>query len=305
MKKRYLFILAVILPILALAYIYNLRSQLHFLLQSDGLLTAYDSTQQLKLYESDAIKISRLALSREGEGTGKKLLNTVSRPVVYLFEMKRNDSSFTVSYHREGSTAPRNLDENTLFSINSAFYTKEFRHTGLIVVDGKRYGQPSSSSGHFKVIGGVAKAGPTSIFAKEAKVEYSCQSHPSVMKDGHIWEYIQQESLNPKFWSIKTYRSLVGHKANGNVCFLVSGNGGLLSIKEIAELAKANGIVTATCLDAGSALQYAFDDGEYSLDFSTINNRISFGDDFDKWLHQHTNKRFYSESPAFIEYGGY
>jgi hypothetical protein len=305
MKKCHILILAVVLPILALAYLYNLKSQLHFLLRSDNPLIAYDASHQVQLYESEAIKISRLELSREGDGIGRGLVNMFSQPVLYLFEMKRNKANFRVSYHPQGSTAPRNLEAGALFSINSAFYTEDFKPTGLIVVDGKRYGQPSSSSGHFKVVGGVAKAGPTSIFTNDAAVEYSCQSHPSLMKDGYIWDYIQQESLNPRFWNIKTYRSLVGHKANGNVCFLVSGNGGLLSIKEIAEVAKASGIVTATCLDAGSALQYAFDDGEFSLSFSTINNRISLGDEFDKWLHQRTNKRFYSESPTFIEYGKY
>ena len=156
--------------------------------------------------------------------------------------------------------------------------------------------------GHFKVINGRAKAGPTSIFNENERVDYSCQSHPSVMKNGMIWDYIINESKNERYWKYKTYRSLVGQNQKGNVCFLISGNGGLLSIKEIALIAKRNNIVTATCLDAGSALQYAINDEDYKLSFSSMNNKFSLGNSFDRLTSKILGKRFYNESPAFINF---
>lgn len=295
-------IILVTLLLIACLYLFNFKSNLHFAFDSGGNLYNYDVSNQELVYESQEVIVRKINIRRKYDSNLKRVINKLSRPTLYYFEFKNNQSNFSVSYHPEGGIADDNISPETIFSINSAFYNEAFEPNGLVTINGEEFGRISNSSGHFKVIDGVASAGPTSLFAKSKNPEYSCQSHPSLMKNGTIWDYILKESKNSNYWASRTYRSLVGQKYNGNVCFIVSGNGGLVSVREIALVAKQNGITTATCLDAGSALQYKFRDVEFSLSFSSLNNSLSFGKRVDKLTSQVVGKRFYSESPAFINY---
>jgi hypothetical protein len=93
------------------------------------------------------------------------------------------------------------------------------------------------------------------------------------MKDGIIFNYILAEIPPSKPSSkMKTYRNLIGNKANGNLVCIVSNEGGLISVKEISQIAKIYGVEQATLFDGGSALQYSFDDGDWSCTFSAIAN---------------------------------
>ena len=302
MSKKKLVLLFILLLIATGLYLFNFKSHLQFITDSDGEATNYQVKNQDVLHDNDEVLIRRIHIKRKDQSFANRLINLLSRPTVYYLEFKQNNHDFTVAYYDEGSTAPSNVSDDTKFSVNSAFYNEDFEPNGLIIVDGKHYGRESRSSGHFKVIDGKAKAGPTSIFEDDSEAQYSCQSHPSVMKDGIIWDYILNESMKEAYWGTKTYRSLVGQHENGNICFILSGNGGLLSIKEISLIAKANDIQTATCLDAGSALQYVYQDQDYKLSFSSMNNKLSLGTAVDKLSSRLIGKRFYSESPAFINY---
>ena len=300
MKKRIGLISVII--VIALLYFFNFKSNIHMLLDNSGEAYNYEVENQEVLTNSSNVLIRQINLRRRNSSITKKAVSKISRPKLYYIEFKKNSNNFSVAYYENGSTANYNIKDNTLFSINSSFYDANFNPSGLITVKGKEYGKTSISSGHFKVINGRAKAGPTSIFNQNKGVDYSCQSHPSVMKNGMIWDYIIKESKNESYWKYKTYRSLVGQNQKGNVCFLISGNGGLLNIKEIALIAKSNNIVTATCLDAGSALQYAIKDEGFKLSFSSMNNKLSLGRSFDKVTSKVFGKRFYNESPAYINF---
>ena len=288
--------------IIALLYFFNFKSNIHMLLDNSGEAYNYEVEDQEVLTNSSDVLIRQINLRRRNSSIAKKIVSKISRPKLYYIEFKKNSNNFSVAYYKSGSTADNNIKDSTIFSINSSFYDSNFNANGLITVKGKEYGKASISSGHFKVINGRAKAGPTSFFNQNASVDYSCQSHPSVMKNGVIWDYIMNESKNEKYWKSKKYRSLVGQNQQGNVCFLVSGNGGLLSIKEITLIAESSNIVTATCLDAGSALQYAINDESYKLSFSSMNNKLSMGKLFDRVTSKIFGKRFYNESPAFINF---
>lgn len=288
--------------VIALLYFFNFKSNIHMLLDNSGEAYNFEVENQEVLTNSSDVLIRQINLRRRNSSITKKVVSKISRPKLYYIEFKENSKNFSVAYYKSGSTADNNIKDSTIFSINSSFYDSNFNPKGLITVRGKEYGKISVSSGHFKVINGRAKAGPTSIFNPNASVDYSCQSHPSVMKNGVIWDYIMNESKNEKYWKAKKYRSLVGQNQKGNVCFLISGNGGLLSIKEITLIAKSSNIVTATCLDAGSALQYALNDEGYKLSFSSMNNKLSLGRSFDKVTSRIFGKRFYNESPAFINF---
>lgn len=283
-------------------YSFNFKSNIHFVFKSKGEIYNYETKNQKVLYENEDVLIREVNLRRRNNTIINKVVNFLSRPKLFFFETKKNKNNFFVEYHEKGATAASNLDDEIIFSVNSSFYDSQFEPNGLIIVNGIRYGDSSKSTGHFKVINGMAIAGPTSMFGHNQDVIYSCQSHPSVMKNGVIWDYILNESKNEKYWKSKTYRSLVGQNKQGNVCFLLSGNGGLLSIKEITQIARATNIQTATCLDAGAALQYAYEDDGFKIGFSSMNNKISLGLTVDKIFMKLVGKRFYSESPAYINY---
>ena len=302
MRKKKIIRLISLFIVIALLHFFNFKSNIHILLDNSGEAYNYEVENQEVLINSSDVLIRQINLRRRNSSITKKVVSKLSRPKLYYIEFKENSNNFSVAYYKSGNTAYKNIKESTIFSINSSFYDSNFNPNGLITVKGKEYGKTSISSGHFKVINGRAKAGPTSIFNPNASVDYSCQSHPSVMKNGVIWDYILNESKNEKYWKAKKHRSLVGQNQQGNVCFLVSGNGGLLSIKEIALIAKSNNIHTATCLDAGSALQYALNDEGYKLSFSSMNNKVSLGRSFDRVTSKLFGKRFYNESPAFINF---
>lgn len=302
MRKKKIIRLISLFIVIALLHFFNFKSNIHILLDNSGEAYNYEVENQEVLINSSDVLIRQINLRRRNSSITKKVVSKLSSPKLYYIEFKENSNNFSVAYYKSGNTAYKNIKESTIFSINSSFYDSNFNPNGLITVKGKEYGKTSISSGHFKVINGRAKAGPTSIFNPNASVDYSCQSHPSVMKNGVIWDYILNESKNEKYWKAKKYRSLVGQNQQGNVCFLVSGNGGLLSIKEIALIAKSNNIHTATCLDAGSALQYALNDEGYKLSFSSMNNKVSLGRSFDRVTSKLFGKRFYNESPAFINF---
>jgi hypothetical protein len=113
-----------------------------------------------------------------------------------------------------------------------------------------------------------------------------------------IFEYILNNSF-PK-WRQRTYRNLVGEKADGSIVFIASGNGGLLDVKEITQLAKLLGVKHATLFDAGIALQYAFKSPGYSMEFAAFNNYVDAGTFVDKVGMELFRKNFIQRSPIFI-----
>jgi len=282
------------------SWIFNLRSNVHLLFSAKGDLYNIEKIHLVDIVENDIYKLSKLNLWRRNAGFIKRVVNKASRPALYFLEVK-NNNGFKVALNENGTTSTKLIGDINGFAINSSFYEHDFGIRGEVIVDGKRRGKASNSSGYFKVINGKAVAGPKSLFQNiQGKVDFSCQAHPSVMKNGRIWEYIISESKNKDYWQQKTYRSLVGTKSNGNLCFLISSNGGLVSIKEMSLIAKQQGIKTATMLDAGAALQYSILIDSKSYSFSSWNNKLNLGRLMDKLIRRIIGQRFYSSSPVFI-----
>ena len=76
-----------------------------------------------------------------------------------------------------------------------------------------------------------------------------------------------------------TYRALAGVKQNGHIIFILSGDGGVMNVSEVATLAQKLNVQHATLLDGGRALQYSFEIGGHRMDFAAFNTtrRIPFG----------------------------
>lgn len=299
---KYIFI-AVLLGGLWFISLFNPIANMHFLLPQGGNLQLAEVPETKELYKDADVSVQKVYLERSGESTSKALLDLFNPPRAYLFTFTNREETFSINYLKNGGTARKELKSGSTFSINSSFYDKEMNSLGEVVVDGTNYGQHSNSSGFFKVIEGKAYVGPRSLFEQlPGTVRYSCQAHPSVMRDGIIWPYILEESLNQTPWKRRTLRNLGGMDADGNIVFLVSGDGGLLSVKEMSELALKLGIETATLFDAGSALQYSFQKDGYRLHFSAYNNRLQMGERVNQFFKQKTGYQFFNSSPVFIKY---
>jgi len=252
------------------------------------------------VYGNDTYKISKINLWRRNTGLLQRIVNKVSKPKLYFLEINTK-KGFKVEHCKNGCTSNSLIKKSNSFAINSSFYSKNFGTIGEIIINGVRKGKASKSSGYFKVINEKAVVGPKSLFNDiQGPIDYSCQAHPSIMKDGVIWNYIIEETKNESYWKQKTYRSLVGVNNDGNICFLFSGNGGLVSIKEMSVIAKNKGMKHATMLDAGAALQYSIKLDHERVSFSSWNNKINLGRTVDKIVRKIIGQRFYSSSPTFI-----
>jgi hypothetical protein len=255
------------------------------------------------LHENENVKISQLIYDRENESVLEKAKDLFIDKKFLIFEFTlKNEFGLYADIHNY--LQPLNTFEarekaNADFVLNTSFYSVENEGLNEIVIDNVKYGGLSrNASGFFKVIDGKPYAGPRSIFlTKKGAATHSCQAFPSVMKDGVIFNYLETLKAN---WRYKTYRNLIGTKANGNLVCIVSNEGGLVSVNEISQIAKHYGVVNATLFDGGSALQYSFNDGDYSCSFSAIANSGFVPGFIKRLIRKKSNSNVPARSPVYL-----
>lgn len=275
-------------------------------IQENGTWTPLDNANTIDLsetYASPSVRIHSINIKRNQPGLTGRLLNLTISQRVNVFTFNTSNDFYLVADPTRDfaplSVSEANERKESSFLINASFYDPSNQALGEVIYCSQQYQSKSNSSGYFKVIDGIPHAGPRSIFdAYKNTPQYSCQAHPSTMKNGVIFEYILNNSF-PK-WRQRTYRNLVGEKADGSIVFIASGNGGLLDVKEITQLAKLLGVKHATLFDAGIALQYAFKSPGYSMEFSAFNNYVDAGTFVDKVGMELFRKNFIQRSPIFI-----
>jgi hypothetical protein len=286
---------------------YIFSNQGEILVPSNSSYYALDnSDRQLDLeilHENENVKISQLKFKRENESVLEKAKGLFMDKKVLIFEFSlKNEFGLYAdvqNHHQLLNSFEAKEKANADFALNTSFYSVENEGLNEIVIDQVKYGGVSkSASGFFKVIDGKPYAGPRSIFmTKKAPVTHSCQAFPSVMKDGVIFNYL--ETLEAT-WRYKTYRNLIGNKANGNLVCIVSNEGGLVSVNEISQIAKHCGVVNATLFDGGSALQYSFDDGDWSCSFSAIANSGYVPGFIKRLFRKRSNSNIPARSPVYL-----
>lgn len=300
-KKRIIFTSITLFFISCVMFsLLNVRSNIYFLFPT--FRSEINHMQKEILFENESVKVNEVIFSRNDTSLTYKLLSLVSPSKLIFIEFKKNKNNFSI-LKNTSSLSVNDIDEEANFMINGAFYSKKGNNIGELIIDGQRYSTKNhNSSGFFKVINGKAWAGPKSLFhTLKGSVHYSCQAHPSVMKNGFIWEYILKESREKSDKRL-TYRNLVGMNKEGNICFLISNNGGILSVKEVTLLAKKIGIQTATLLDGGAALQYKLTMEDFDLTFSALNNKIDLFGLLNSISNQITKSNWYVYSPTYIKY---
>jgi hypothetical protein len=287
-------------------YYYFLNRTAVLQIKSDGQwndLNDANSIDLVELYSNPTVSIQQIKIKRNQPNLVGRALNLVYTQKVNVFTFKPTNEFYLVADPNSNfsplSVAEAQDRKNSSFLINASFYDPANQALGEVIYCGKQYQSKSNSSGYFKVIDGVPHAGPRSVFDRYRNPpQYSCQAHPSTMKDGIIFQYILDNSFSK--WRQRTYRNLIGEKEDGSIVCIASGNGGLLDVREISQLAKLIGVKHATLFDAGVALQYAFESPGYSMEFSAFNNQLDAGSFVDKVGMELFRKNFIQRSPIYI-----
>jgi hypothetical protein len=287
-------------------YYYFLNRTAALQIKSDGQwkdLNEANSIDLVELYSNPTVSVQQIKIKRNQPNVVGRALNLVYTQKVNVFTFKPTNEFYLVADPNSNFSPLRVAEaqerKNSSFLINASFYDPANQALGEVIYCSKQYQSKSNSSGYFKVINGVPHAGPRSVFDKyHNPPQYSCQAHPSTMKDGVIFQYILDNSFSK--WRQRTYRNLIGEKEDGSIVCIASGNGGLLDVREISQLAKLIGVKHATLFDAGVALQYAFESPGYSMEFSAFNNQLDAGSFVDKVGMELFRKNFIQRSPIYI-----
>jgi uncharacterized protein YigE (DUF2233 family) len=169
---------------------------------------------------------------------------------------------FAVSFKEgfEVTTAKERLRQgHGWFAINANFRDPKRRPMGWVIHEGRERNKPFGDwSGCFFVSDGKPYAGPKSLIEEApGRITEGVQVYPSVMKNHTVFSYVKQKPDEYFNGSELSYRSLAGMRKEGSIVFVLSGDGGLMNVAEVADIAKKLDIQHATLMDGGRALQYS------------------------------------------------
>ena len=317
-KKRkfpFLHFIVLLVVLLGLDQLFNLSSNFIFYLNNGAplrvktengwaILDKGNAITLNKIINREDFTVSSIEINRNRSRLGP--FNNVLSGKMMVFEFAPNNRFSILADAQEkfpslsSSEAMGRFDVN--FMVNANFYGSENQVMGELILDKKRYHKESQASGFFRVIDGIPYVGPRSIFTDlNGTIEYSCQAFPSVINNGEIFSYVLEETKpSNKQWKRKTYRNLIGMKPDGSIVFLLSNQRGILSVKEISQLAKMLGVDRASLFDGGVALQYKLESSEGNISFSAFNNRFDFGKRVDNYFMRNHRMLFKQRSPVYI-----
>lgn len=161
----------------------------------------------------------------------------------------------------------RMAEENLWFCITANFRDPKGRPMGWVYHEGRQYNAPFGDwSGCFFVKDGRPWFGPKSLLNEvPGLIEEGSQVYPSVMKNHTVFSYVDLKPDEFFDGSRLTYRALGGMRKDGTIIFVLSGDGGVMNVSEVTEIARKADVQHATLLDGGRALQYSIrtDDGPW------------------------------------------
>lgn len=182
--------------------------------------------------------------------------------------------------------------DNLWFSITSNFRDPKGRPMGWVYHQGRRVNSPFGDwSGCFFVKDGRPWFGPKSLLTDvPGLIQEGSQVYPSVMKNHTVFSYVDLKPDEHFDGSKISYRALGGTRRDGAIVFVLSGDGGVMNVSEVTEIARKIDVQHATLLDGGRALQYSIrtDDGPWH--FHAFNTELPFTH---KWLQM-------QRSPVYI-----
>lgn len=288
-------------------FFFDQKEQLSILQSGNWVsLSEANSIDKDEEFSNSNVSIQTVYIQRPQPSIFGKIKNLVKKEQIRIYTFSPRNEFYLIA-DVSNNLAPMTHYEamarkKSDFLINASFYDTQNNALGEIIYLGKKFQNKSSSTGYFKVIDGVPHAGPTSIFENDTSMPYySCQAHPSTMKDGIIFSYIENESnLNHNQWGQKSYRNLIGENKKGEIVFVVSNKGAILTVKEISQIAKLVGVQNAALFDAGIALQYEFNHPDFKESYSAFNNHLDAGKVCDELCMELFRKNFIQRSPVYI-----
>jgi len=232
--------------------------------------------------KSNGIHWRCLSVRRAATRTKEKFAAAFFDAEVNVIEIIPQSYHFQTSFleHFALTTAKERLESEDLdFAITANFRDPQGKPLGLVVHKGVQRNRSFPAwTGYFFVKDGKPWFGPKSLFEETPGVlSEASQGYPSLMKNHTVFSYVDL-APNRNFDGNKiTYRALAGMRQNGTIVFILSGNGGIMNVAEVAELAKKLNLQHATLLDGGRALQYSLKMGEKTHHFTAFNTELDIG----------------------------
>lgn len=286
--------LAALLVLIAADHVFNLRSNATYLAfrnstaplearLSDG---SWKPVSALTIGELDHALFTRartagaswktLAVRRSATGLTQHVAQALFSAEVCVIELSPAHFVFVTSYQPNfvPTTARERRDaEDAAFAVTANFREPNGRPLGLVTHEGQQVNRPFPKwTGYFFVKAGKPWFGPQTLFDETPGIlQEAAQVYPSLMRDHTVFSYVDL-APNRFFDGDKiTFRSLAGMRQDGTIVFILSGNGGMMNVAEIAALAHKLNVQHATLLDGGRALQYSLRLGGSTHHFNAFN----------------------------------
>lgn len=170
----------------------------------------------------------------------------------HTITFKEGKTSFEVTKNKE------NYD----FFVNSNFFTKRKEVIGGLVINGKKENTQLNKGGSFVVKNGK----PYIVFNKVKKCDYLSQSIVWVIKNTNL----NTRMLSQRHANEKVMRLLMGKNTNGEIVLIHSNPLVLVTMSDIVEYAKSQGIVDGIILDSGSSVDLSLGTKDYSHSIKAV-----------------------------------
>lgn len=243
-----------------------------------ALTTADISAALIERHEEPGLRWATLKVRRGGDFLAEAAQRLFGAEVhVIVIQPARFDFMTTYRPKFELTTArERMAQENLWFSITANFRDPKGKPMGWVYHEGRPVNPPFGDwSGCFFVKDGRPWFGPKSLLNEvPGLIQEGSQVYPSVMKNHTVFSYVDLKPDEYFDGSRISYRALGGMRKDGSIVFVLSGDGGVMNVSEVTEIARKLDVQHATLLDGGRALQYSIrtDDGPWH--FHASNNDL-------------------------------
>ena len=171
---------------------------------------------------------------------------------IYIFNPKK------VNF---GVSSVRPTDKK--FYMNSNFFNK--KAIGLVVENGVKKSSRVLGGGYFYVSNGNVNVKREGC---PKNTDYASQTILWGIDDGVTNKSLMKQRHAKQL----TYRNIVGKNKNGEIIFIVSNFGGVVTIEDVINEGVKQGMVEGILFDGGSSVEHVFNDGKYSTSFIALSD---------------------------------
>ncbi|MBL9118051.1 MAG: phosphodiester glycosidase family protein [Verrucomicrobiaceae bacterium] len=231
----------------------------------------------------DGFRVGQLSVRRNTSSLLATAARALCDPVVTVALISPAKFHFGTSFRPDfqGCTAKERLNsEQAVMAITANFRDPEGKPLGWVYHKGQMVNRPFPKwTGAFFVKNGTPYFGPKSLIDEiQGEIEEGSQVYPSVMKNHTVFGYVDLSPDKHFDGRRVTYRALAGTRRDGTVIFVLSGEGGVMTVSEVTAIAEKLQVQHATLLDGGRALQYSMQlNGDRVRHFTAFNTQVTSG----------------------------